>query len=84
MTDPHAHIPTAEIMKDIADTRDEIITMRKELAALEQLPPGSQGYLMAQKLRIPYALDGIRQREKFIAKLEDIIEKRWVLQEQAK
>lgn len=76
MSDLNAHIPTVEVVQDIADTEAEIETMEQELRAWEALPIGSPDYLMAHRLRIPNRRQGIKDRYEFIRKLKDILEKR--------
>lgn len=71
--DEFAHITNEEILKDIADTEAEIVTLTKE----------SQAYSMLEdrmsQFRADCRRDGIRERNAFIEKLKNILRTRGVL-----
>ena len=68
-TKPNDHIPTSEIITDVADTEREIQDFQDEKDILMRNPHDN-------KVRI-YMLEGkISQREEFIKKLNKILEDR--------
>lgn len=64
------HIPTTDILKDIADTEAEIATFKREIPALETL-----GDRMSM-FRAGARRTGIQEREAFIVRLRDILKER--------
>ena len=66
----HDHIPTADILQDIQDTQQEIITMTKEEAGLRMV--GDRMSIFRADARRA----GIAERKEFIRKLESILSAR--------
>ena len=64
------HIPTSEILKDIADTQAEINQMEREEKGYRQI--GDRMSIFRADARV----SGIAERREFIAKLEDILKAR--------
>lgn len=64
------HIPTSEILKDIADTQREIAQYEREIPALETL-----GDRMSM-FKADFRRHGIRDRQTFIARLEGLLAER--------
>ena len=75
IAEANAHIPTDEILKDIADTEREIATMSAEADHFEgtplSLPTARWDHMRAGARR-----SGIKQRREFIDKLEQILRAR--------
>lgn len=61
------HIPSSEIRQDIADTRAEIEIMKREATGLSMMSDRMSHF------RADARLAGIKEREEFIRKLEDIL-----------
>lgn len=66
------HIPTSEILRDIADTEAEIRQYEREIPALETLGDKMSLY------RAEYRRNGIQERKAFIEKLRAILAERGV------
>ena len=66
----HDDISTAEMLKDIADTEAEIVTMEREIQGFRLL--GDRLSHMKADARVT----GIQQRKDFIAKVQAIIAER--------
>lgn len=71
----NAHIPTKQVLVDIADTEAEIVTMTKEIEHLEQTPNSLPGYRLAQ-MQASARRDGIEKRKVFIARLQYLLKLR--------
>lgn len=69
MDNKSSHIPTEEVLQDIADTQKEIDQYKAELEALERNP-------VENKLPIYMRQGKISTRENFIIKLNKILELR--------
>lgn len=69
------HIPTEEILKDIADTEREIAEMEVEAAHLEQTPLSMRDARW-DHMRASSRRSGIEQRHAFIGKLRAILTER--------
>ena len=65
----NAHISDEEVKQDIRDTEREVKDMRDELEVLMRNPPQN-------KVRIFFLEGGIASRERFIRKLNEILEYR--------
>lgn len=72
LTDRNAHIPTAEVEQDIADTQREIVELKSEIDWLEKTPQSSRDFRL-NMIKAQVKRDGIQQREKFIGQLEEIL-----------
>lgn len=70
------HIPTVKIEQDIADTEQEIATMRRQIKGLRIL--ADTGDRMAF-MRYMAREQGIEEREMFIAELKAILEARAIV-----
>lgn len=70
--DKNAHIPTEEILQDIADTQHEIATMKREVEGLRMMSDRMSYF------RADARVTGIKERETFIAKLHGILRERGV------
>jgi len=66
----HAHIPTLEILNDIADTEVEIVQMKREAVGFGMI--GDRLSLMKRDAR----LQGVAERERFVAKLRKLVTER--------
>ena len=64
------HIPSDEVIKDIADTKAEIAELERKISTYEIL-----GDRMSM-FRADAARGGIRERKEFIKKLKDLLETR--------
>lgn len=64
------HIPTDEILKDIADTEYEIETMEREIKGLSMMSDRMSHF------RADARRSGIKERQAFIEKLKKIIQDR--------
>lgn len=64
------HVPTAEVLKDIADTEAEIVQMEREI----------EGHLLIgdrlSRFRADAKRSGIKDRREFIARLENLLKER--------
>ena len=75
MNDLNAHIPTAEVEDDIAETLREIGVLQGEVMALEATPNGSADFKMAH-FKASAKRSGIKEREIFIEALREILHER--------
>lgn len=73
----NAHIPTDEVLRDLADTEAEIVTMGREAEHLEQTPL-SLPTARLDHMRAAARSDGIAKRREFVSKLKRLLELRGV------
>lgn len=71
--DKHSHIPTSEVLQDIADTETEILTWEREIYGFRLL-----GDRWSQ-MRADARSTRIREAKEFIAKLQEILKLRGAL-----
>lgn len=70
-------IPTEDILQDIADTQEEIATMKVEAEHLTKTPMSMQSARW-DHMRAEARLSGIKEREEFIGKLEHLLDLRGI------
>lgn len=73
IAEKNKHIPTAEIKQDILDTQIEITQMEKEADHLASTPLEMKEARW-NHMRADARISGIKERKKFIKKLETILE----------
>lgn len=67
LAERNANIPTEQVERDIADTEAEIVQMKREVEGFRLI--GDRMSLLRAGARV----DGIREREEFIEKLQAIL-----------
>ncbi len=70
LAEKNKHIPTAEIKQDITDTQAEIVVMKREIKGFRLIGDKMSNF------RADGKVDGIKRRQKFIEKLQAILEVR--------
>ena len=75
IAESNAHIPTEEILKDIADTEAEIVQMEREAEHYSKTPIGAPTTRL-DHMRAAARKSGIEERKEFIKKLRSILKYR--------